>query len=330
MFELTVVLISKNQEWNIGRLIESVLTHTEWAQSREVILVDSASTDRTVEIASEYPIRILKLSDQQFLSPAAGRYIGYQNTSGKYVLFLDGDNELYPRWSQLAASILETNDDVAGLTGKRVLLEEDATDADKPSLVDVATDAFEPIKYTGGCAMFKRSVLEEVGSFNPFLHSDEEPDLAMRIRYAGYRLVRTLYPISYDYAPAVDLVSTKIRRWRRNLYLGAGQNLRYRLGTGAFWSYLRERGFGVIPLIGLFVGLLALVWSVLRLEMYWFGFWVAAVVLLIAADTMRKRSLYLSFVSLVHRLVVADGTLRGFLKKPLDPSEYQSRHIVVQ
>lgn len=330
MFDLTVVLISKNQEWNIGRLIESVLTHTEWAQSREVILVDSASTDKTVEIASKYPIRILKLSAEQFLSPAAGRYIGYENTSGKYVLFLDGDNELYPQWSQLAASILEANDDIAGLTGKRVLLDEDATDADKPSLVEATTDAHEPIKYTGGCAMFKRSVLEQVGSFNPFLHSDEEPDLAMRIRYAGYRLVRTLYPISYDYAPGVDLISTKIRRWRRNLYLGAGQNLRYRWGTRAFWGYLTERGFGVLPLFGLFLGLIALIWSLLRFEMHWFGFWVLAVVLLLVADSMRKRSLYLSFVSLVHRLVVADGTLRGFLKRPLDPSEYQSRHIVVQ
>lgn len=330
MYELTVILISKNQAWNMARLVESVIKETEFVKSREIMLVDSASTDKTVEIASGYPIRILQLSAEQFLCPSAGRYIGYQNTSGKYVLFLDGDNELYPQWLEMAMGLLEKNEDIAGITGDCIVLPEDGTDSDKPSTLETMVEEFKTVKQTGGEALFRRSVLEEVGTFNPFLYSDEEPDLALRIRGAGYRLVKTVYPISYDYTPEDDLISTKIKRWRRNLYLGAGQNLRYRMGSGELWRYVKERGFGIVPLLGLAIGILLLLWSVLSGKLVWFGAWVLAIALLIIADALRKGSIYQSLVSFIHRLVVADGTLRGFLMKPIEPSEYQSYHVVIK
>ena len=94
MTELSVVLISKNQEWNIARLVESVLRETDALPSREIVLVDSASTDRTTEIAARYPIAVLKLCPEQRLTAAAGRYVGYKRTTGDLVLFLDGDMEL--------------------------------------------------------------------------------------------------------------------------------------------------------------------------------------------------------------------------------------------
>lgn len=330
MYQLTVILISKNQAWNIARLIQSVIKETEFIASREIMLVDSASTDKTVEIASEYPIRILQLSAEQFLCPSAGRYIGYQNTTGEFVLFLDGDNELYPQWLEMAMGLLAEHDDIAGITGDCIVLPEDGTDRDKPSELEKVVHEFKAVKQTGGEALFRRSVLDEVGTFNPFLYSDEEPDLALRIRGAGYRLVKTTYPISYDYTPDDDLISTKIKRWRRNLYLGAGQNLRYRLGSGELWLYIKERGFGIVPLFGLGAGLLLFLWFLLSGQIIWFGVWVMAIVLLIAADALRKGSLYQALVSFVHRLVVADGTLRGFLMPPVEPGDYQSYHVIVK
>ena len=96
--ELSVVLISKNQAWNIARLVESVLRGTSSIPASEIILVDSASTDDTVQLASRYPINIVRLRPTQKLSPAAGRYIGYKRTRGEFILFLDGDMELIPGW----------------------------------------------------------------------------------------------------------------------------------------------------------------------------------------------------------------------------------------
>ena len=68
MQRLSVVLISKNQEWNMVRLLQSVLDETACLSDREIVLVDSASSDRTVEIAGRYPITILRLHRNQRLT----------------------------------------------------------------------------------------------------------------------------------------------------------------------------------------------------------------------------------------------------------------------
>jgi len=85
--ELSIILISHNQSWNIPRLIESVLHETTFVQEREILLVDSASSDGTAELAATFPIRVLRLPASQRLTAAAGRYVGCKHTSGKLVLF---------------------------------------------------------------------------------------------------------------------------------------------------------------------------------------------------------------------------------------------------
>src|SRR6266853_2928168 len=106
MIELSIVLISKNQAWNIARLIESVLQATSSIAMVEILLVDSASTDETVQVASRFPITILRLRPGHRLSPAAGRYIGYKRTRGDFVLFLDGDMELLQGWLRQAVQVM--------------------------------------------------------------------------------------------------------------------------------------------------------------------------------------------------------------------------------
>src|SRR5205814_10040498 len=44
----------------------------------------------------------------------------------------------------------------------------------------------------GGAALYRRSVLEHVGTFNPYLFSDEEPELYIRIRHAGYQVLQQI------------------------------------------------------------------------------------------------------------------------------------------
>ncbi|MEM7033637.1 MAG: glycosyltransferase family A protein [Chloroflexota bacterium] len=330
MLKLTVVIISRNQEWNIARLIESVLKHTACAESREIILIDSASTDQTTEIASNYPINVLKLSADQHLGPSAGRYVGFQHTTGEYILFLDGDNELYPGWFEKGLNTLKTHPDFAVITGVRVVLPVSATEKHKPPTIDIPMENLEIRTHCGGTALYKRAVLDEVGTFNPYLYSDEEPDLAIRIRHAGYKIVRLDHPIAYDYTDPIDQIQTKIARWKRNLYLGAGQNLRNHLGTETFWMYLKERGYGLVPLLGLIVGIVALVWSLMSGQATWFSLWAVVVVLALLADAVRKRSLSASTASLIQRLLIMDGTVRGFLLKPRDPTSYPARHVMIK
>ena len=59
---ISVIITTFNEEVNIAECIESVL----WAD--EILLVDSYSSDRTVEIANRYPIKVLQ---RQYYGSAA-------------------------------------------------------------------------------------------------------------------------------------------------------------------------------------------------------------------------------------------------------------------
>jgi glycosyltransferase involved in cell wall biosynthesis len=332
MPELAVVLISKNQAWNIGRLIESIILRTACVPSREMVLVDSASTDDTVATASMYAINVLRLRPDQPLSPAAGRYVGYKHTSAPLVLFLDGDMELCAGWLERALKVLRSQPDVAVVTGLTVDVWPATKAADsaeaEPSL-EYSTGLTE-VPYIAGAGLYRRQALEHVGSFNPYLYSDEEPELCIRIRQAGYRIVQLDTPIAYHYSTPSEALSTLVNRWRRNLYLGAGQCLRYHFGTKTFWPYLRERGYGCVPGVGLAAGILGFGWSFYSQQWLWFQFWLLLFVMLVVVDTYRKQSLSLTVASLLKRLFIVDGTVRGFLLKPLTPESYPEKLDVIK
>lgn len=330
MVKLAVVLISRNQAWNIARLIESVIKETEAIPSREIILVDSASSDKTVEIASKYPIRILRLHDTQRLSPSAGRYMGYKYTTGELMLFVDGDNEMYPGWLEKAMKIFEENPDLAGLAGPRVPLLKSATDADKPPLVDRNLNATVKSLYADGTAMFRREALAKAGQFNPYIYSDEEPELCVRLRHAGYRMLHTKYPIAYDYTDPAEEIATRIARWRRNLYLGFGQNLRNFMGKEVFWTYCKERGMGLMPLAIVLAGLFSLLIMIFTGNRALFLLWLGSVIATFLAYIIKDRSLYQASVSILERLLIMDGTVKGFLLKPQDPDSYPGYHDVIK
>jgi glycosyltransferase involved in cell wall biosynthesis len=330
MSKLAIVMISKNQVWNIGRLIESVLHETAGMSCHEIVLVDSASMDETVTVASRYPIDILRLRPEQQLTPAAGRYVGYKHTTADFVLFLDGDMELCPGWLEKALRIMQGSPKVAAVTGQIIDLPQTGALHDKPSLGMSGMDAATEVPYCGGAAMYRRAVLEQAGTFNPYLHSDEEPELCIRIRHGGHRVIQLQYPIVYHYTSPLEAWSTLVGRWRRNLYLGAGEAIRYHVGTELFWPYLKERGFGCVPALGLAGGVISFLWSLRTRQWIRFNLWLLLVAVVVAGDTYRQHSLYRVIYSLLHRLFIVDGTVRGFLSKPMNPSSYPGQFDLIK
>jgi cellulose synthase/poly-beta-1,6-N-acetylglucosamine synthase-like glycosyltransferase len=186
------------------------------------------------------------------------------------------------------------------------------------------------VRHMGGAGLYRRSVLKKVGTFNPYLYSDEEPELCVRIRHAGYRVVGLNFPIAYHYTPPSETFSTLIARRRRRLYLGSGQSLRYHLGHKTLKMYLWERGYGLLPGLALVAGLLSLWWWYVAQESLLFICWTCIFILAVSVDALRKRSLYLTVASLHKRLFILDGTIRGFFLQPHLPDAYTARLEVIQ
>lgn len=84
---LSVVIITKNEERNIKDCINSVLF------SDEIIVVDSESTDKTVEIAKKCSDRV-KVFTHKFKDFSTLRDFAQSKASGKWILFVDADERV--------------------------------------------------------------------------------------------------------------------------------------------------------------------------------------------------------------------------------------------
>lgn len=85
MNKLSVVIITKNEERNIADCLETV----KWAD--EIVIVDSLSTDRTVEIAKKYTDKIFL---RQFTNYGDQKNFGTEQASNLWILSIDADERI--------------------------------------------------------------------------------------------------------------------------------------------------------------------------------------------------------------------------------------------
>jgi glycosyltransferase involved in cell wall biosynthesis len=87
LFPVSVVIVTKDEEKNIEDALKSV------ADAGEIIIVDSFSTDRTLEICGAYTDRIFQHEWKGF---AAQKQLAVDYAAGPWVLLLDADERVTP------------------------------------------------------------------------------------------------------------------------------------------------------------------------------------------------------------------------------------------
>src|SRR5712672_115674 len=95
---VSIVILTKNEEQDIDACLKSV----QW--SCDIHILDSGSTDRTIEIVSRYPVQI---ASHPFSSFGKQRNFALDNLLFKYdwILFLDADEAVTDKFK---AAILES------------------------------------------------------------------------------------------------------------------------------------------------------------------------------------------------------------------------------
>jgi len=101
LFPVSVVIITKNEESNIRDALKSA------EDAREIVVVDSFSSDRTVEICREFTDKVFQHSWEGFARQKQ-RAVDY--AEGPWVLILDADERLTPALkTEITESILNTD-----------------------------------------------------------------------------------------------------------------------------------------------------------------------------------------------------------------------------
>lgn len=102
---VSVVIPLYNKGKYIGRAMSSVLMQTR--QPFEIIVVDDGSTDDGPEKVQAFSDQRIRLFRQENKGPGAARNAGLARAKGKYVAFLDADDEWLPSFLETGVAFLE-------------------------------------------------------------------------------------------------------------------------------------------------------------------------------------------------------------------------------
>jgi len=238
---ISAVVIARNEAATLGSCLAAARRALDSLGGGEILLVDSASSDRSAEIGIDAGCRVLTVRKASRFCPSAMRWIGASRTGSKYILFLDGDCLLQPAFPPAALQVLEADPSLGVLAGKR----RDFYRTRK-GVVSAPEDYYRPRAGAtssrpayGGCAVYRRQALNEAGSFDPFLRAKEEEDLAYRIVRAGYRIDVLPRPMIRHMTVPRESPRRLLRTLNHGFYVGRGQATRLFISRGQFRSAFR-------------------------------------------------------------------------------------------
>ena len=116
---ISVVIPVKNEAKKIRACIEGILSQT--VPVIEVVVVDSGSTDGTLEVLKEYEIvKVLQIPPDEF-NHGQTRNLGVSHTNGEFVLLTVGDARAYNEFwiEELLKGFAD--EEVAGVCGQQVV-----------------------------------------------------------------------------------------------------------------------------------------------------------------------------------------------------------------
>lgn len=324
---VSVIIKALNEERRIAACIESALQATA-GLSAEIILVDSLSTDRTVAIASGYPVRIVQFERREDRGCGAAVELGWRHAQGEHVYVLDADMQLQSGFLQSAIDYLKQHPTVAGVAGNLVDTHlRTLADRKRARTAAALTEARE-VEELGGGGLYRRSAIAEVGYLaHSSLAAYEEAELGVRLRAQGWRLVRLPETAVLHEGHAESNHQMLARLWANGRAKSAAVFLKSAWGRPWFSLVLRKLWHILaVPLVH--VGALATA-GVVALQpnppagmsaalagvLAWFGYWG----LFVGALATRRRSLREGVWQLTLWHYWAAGTLAGMGQPVGDP-----------
>jgi glycosyltransferase involved in cell wall biosynthesis len=192
--DVSIIIKALNEEKHIASAIESALAALD-GMNGEVILADGASTDRTVDIARRYPIKIVRLTDIADRSCGAGAQLGFQYSRGRYLCLIDGDMRLHKEFLPAAIRFLEENPTAVGVGGIIVERETGNLEFAQRSQRSDRERQPGPVSYLDCSGIYRRTAIQSVEYLTDRnLHAGEELDLGARLHAQGWMLARMGIP----------------------------------------------------------------------------------------------------------------------------------------
>ena len=209
-----VVAIGRNEGDRLRLCLGSV---RGWA--RPLIYVDSGSTDGSTELARQLGAEVVELDLSAPFTAARARNAGLDRLrelapETEFVQFVDGDCEVVEGWFESALGAMRARPDAAVVCGRRRERYPEASVYNRLADLEWDTPVGEA-KACGGDALMRMEALGEVGGYDASLIAGEEPELCVRLRARGWKVLRIDAEMTRH-----DLGMTRFGQWWRRAVRG--------------------------------------------------------------------------------------------------------------
>lgn len=262
---LAIVIVNFNGAGHLERCLASLHDHPP-ATPSEIIVVDNASTDGSVEIVSRWPdVRLLRLPANVGFS--AGNNAGIRASSGELVLLLNNDTVVPASAIDRLVSRLDAHPSAA-IAGPRLVDAHGQAELSFGPMISPMGELrqklvtrlyerrFRPVTFwverrtrreryvdwiSGACLLVRRFVAEKVGLLDEryFLYT-EDVDFCASVRAAGWKVLFT---------PAAEIIHL---RGRSRATAASASGVAYRRSQLAFYEKHHPRW---APLLRLYLRL---------------------------------------------------------------------------
>ena len=185
---VSVVVPAYNAQRTLSATIASIQSQT--FDDFEIVVVDDGSTDATVQVADSLGESRLRVISQSNRGHAAARNTGIAAARGRYIAFVDADDLWLP--DKLARQLVEVsrNPRVRALQTGAIRVDDDLNVLwveECTRSFDVLWDTlcFRNMPALMSTLLVERSLLDEVGGFDPSLIILQDWDLAIRLARTG-------------------------------------------------------------------------------------------------------------------------------------------------
>ncbi len=365
--DLSIVILTRNEEKLIKDCIESVIesvknaTDKKIIETREIILVDSASTDKTIEIAKNYPIKIIQLKSFWHLSAGAGAHIGLLNAKGRKFCIIDGDCIIDKNWF-ICANPYINRTDVGGLQGiteevltgnsklhKNIIqsinsetLSKHFMEKNKHSEIlfkKITQDNDRLSKgYSNATFYLKTEIARKAGGYNPYLCAAEDTEMERQIEAFGYKIIWIPCLMGKHYMGDLTGKITYLQMfktiWRNSK--GLGQVVHYNKKNKMAVKYYVKRifnssiiKFDIIFMVFLFyLGLNYFLVSRYTEPMIFLG--LLLIFIFLFKCICKKDYLFNFIYGLIFAFVRQSGFIVGYLKKVLEINSYPKDILIIK
>lgn len=261
----SVIIVNTNELHHLKKCLPSIFRQRY--PDYEVLVVDNASTDGSVEYLEREFSRAKIIRNRANLGYAGASNVGFKQASGDYIAILNSDTQVEPDWLRELVIALQA-DLRAGLATPKILMMDDParlnTCGNEITLTGLTFcrgleqpaekyNRLEIVSAVSGAAFaIKRSVLEQIGGFDEtFFMYYEDTDLSLRAMLAGYTCLYVPTSVVY-HQYAFRFSPYKCFLQERNRYFSLLKTLRWRtlitllpmllLSELIAWGYVLLRG----------------------------------------------------------------------------------------